>query len=278
MSKGATPSTLAEAAWERTRHTAARWAWAGAVCGAVAALVAFAPASWLAEVVASRSAGRVLLTDARGTVWNGSAVPVLTGGPGSASATMLPGRTHWHVTPRRLALEVRLRQPCCIGDELVLVLRPGLGRLSVQLEPGDDPLGTWPAAWLAGLGAPWNTLQLGGTLQLSSDGLRLDAAAGRWSVSGEADLVLHDLSSPLTTLDRLGSYRLQLDAAGGGAPSFTLTTLDGELLLEGTGQWTGSQLRFRGEARAAPSAEGELDNLLNFFGRRRGALSLISIG
>ena len=61
-------------------------------------------------------------------------------------------------------------------------------------------------------------------------------------------------------------------------PALTLSTLDGALLLSGTGQWTGSQFRFRGEARAAPGAEGELDNLLNFFGRRQGALSLISIG
>jgi general secretion pathway protein N len=57
-----------------------------------------------------------------------------------------------------------------------------------------------------------------------------------------------------------------------------LSTLAGELLLSGSGQWTGSQWRFRGEARAAPGAEGELDNLLNFLGRRQGALSAISIG
>jgi len=80
-----------------------------------------------------------------------------------------------------------------------------------------------------------------------------------------------------TTLGRLGSYRLRLDAAGG-TPAFTLSTLDGALQLDGSGQWSGSQLRFRGQARAAPGAEGELDNLLNFFGRRQGALSLISIG
>lgn len=275
---GYAESTLAQAAWERTRKAVARWGWAGLVCGSVAALVLFAPAAWLADLVADRTQHKLLLTDARGTVWNGSAVPVLTAGPDSRSATMLPGRTHWTVGLRGLALELRLRQPCCINDEMVLLLRPGLGTLKVQLMPGAGQLGEWPAAWLAGLGAPWNTLQLGGTLRLASSGLVLEGAAGRWSVVGQAELTLQNVASPMTTLDRLGSYRVQLAGAQGSPPTFTLSTLDGLLLLSGSGQWTGSQLRFRGEARAAPGAEGELDNLLNFFGRRQGALSLISIG
>jgi general secretion pathway protein N len=271
-------STLAQAAWERTRSAVARWGWAGLVFGIVVALIAFAPATWLAAAVATRTQQKLLLTDARGTFWSGSAVPVLSGGADSRSATLLPGRLSWQIGLRGLALELRLRQPCCIHDELVLRLRPGWGRLSAQLPEGSGPLGEWPAAWLAGLGAPWNTLQLGGSLRLSSPGLQFDWAAGRWTVVGQADLELIDLATPLTTLDRLGSYRVHLEGSAGQPPSFTLSTLDGDLQIQGSGQWTGSQLRFRGEARAAPGAEGELDNLLNFFGRRQGALSLISIG
>jgi len=271
-------STLAQTAWERTHKAVARWGWAGLVCGGLAAFVAFAPAAWLADAVAARTQQRLLLSDARGTVWNGSAVPVLTGGPESRSATALPGRSSWKIGLRGLAFELRVRQPCCIGDELKLLLRPGLGRLSVQLMPGSAQIGEWPAAWFAGLGAPWNTLRLGGTLRLSSSGLSLDVASGRWSLVGQADLELNNVGSPLTTLDRLGSYRLHLDGNPDRPPAFTLSTTDGALLLSGSGQWTGSQLRFRGEARAAPGSEGELENLLNFFGRRQGALSLISIG
>jgi general secretion pathway protein N len=275
---GFAESTLAQAAWERTRKAVARWGWAGLLCGAAAALLAFAPATWLADAVAARTQNRLLLADARGTVWNGSAVPVLTGGPDSRSAAMLPGRTGWSIGLRGLALELRLRQPCCIADELVLLLRPSLGGLSVQLLPGSGQMGEWPAAWLSGLGAPWNTLQLSGTLRLSSSGLSLQMAAGRWNMVGKADVELSNAASALTQMDRLGSYRVHLEGAAGQPPAFTLSTLDGALLINGSGQWTGSQLRFRGEARAAPGAEGELDNLLNFFGRRQGALSLISIG
>ncbi len=275
---GHAESSLAHTAWERTRKSVAHWGWAGLACGALAALLVFAPAAWLANAVAAGTQQRVLLADARGTVWNGSAVAVLTGGADSRSAAMLPGRTHWRIGWRGLALELRVQQPCCINDQLVLLLRPGLGRLSVQLPPGSGQIGEWPAAWIAGLGAPWNTLRLGGTLRLLSSGLSLDMAAGRWSLNGQADLELNNVDSPLTTLDRLGSYRLHLNGADGQPPAFTLSTLEGVLLLDGSGQWTGSQIRFRGEARAAPGAEDELNNLLNFFGRRQGALSLISIG
>ena len=270
------------------QRVARRWAAAGLLCGALGALLAFAPATWLAAALAARTGQRLLLTDARGTVWHGDAVAVLGGGADSGSAAALPGRVHWRVLPRGLSLELRVHQPCCMADAALLQLRAGLGsRLSLQLLPGsgsaDDSLGEWPAAWLAGLGAPWNSLRLGGTLRLSSPGLTLHVAAGRWTLAGHAELRLSDIASPLTSLDRLGSYLVQLDAGqdtadGDGTPVFVLSTLDGALQLEGRGQWTGSHWRFRGQAHAAPGAEAELDNLLNFFGRRQGALSLISIG
>ena len=277
---GFAESSLAQAAWERTRGAVARWSWAGLFCGGAVAMAAFAPAAWLAEAVATRTDQRLLLSDARGTVWNGSAVPVLTGGTESRSATLLPGRTSWTLGVRGLGLELRIRQPCCINSELVLHLRPGLGRMAIQLQPSSGSLGEWPAAWLAGLGAPWNTLQLGGTLRLASPGLNLDMAEGRWRVAGQADMDLDNIGSRLSTLDRLGSYRVHFEGSGasGQGPTITLSTLDGALLLSGTGQWTGAQLRFRGEARAAPGFESALDNLLNILGRRQGALSLISIG
>ncbi len=275
---GFVESTLAELAWERTRRAVARWGWAGLLLGAVAAIVAFAPASWLAGAVNEASHQRLLLADARGTVWRGSAVPVLSGGADSRSAALLPGRLSWSLGLRGLALELRLRQPCCLTDELVLLLRPGLGRLSVEMPGGPAALGEWPAAWLAGLGAPWNTLQPEGSLRLSSPGASLDIAAGRWRLNGQASLELRDIGSELTTLDRLGSYVVHIDGSNAQGPSLSLSTLDGALLLNGQGQWSGSRLRFRGEARAAPGFEGALDNLLNILGRRQGALATISIG
>lgn len=273
----------------RAARASLRWVVVGLLCGAVVAAVAFAPATWLATALAGLTQQRLLLTDARGTVWRGDAVAVLAGGADSRSAALLPERVRWRIAPSGLGLELRLHQPCCMTDAALLRLRPGFDRVSVQLLPGvgadahGDTIGQWPAAWLAGLGAPWNTLRLGGSLRLSSPGLTLDVAAGRWTLAGHAELRLADIASPLTSLDRLGSYLVQLDSgkgsdSGDGTPTFELSTLDGSLLLDGNGQWTGSHWRFRGQARAAPGAEAELDNLLNFFGRRQGALSVISIG
>jgi general secretion pathway protein N len=273
-------STLAQAAWERTRRAAAYWVWAGLACGALLGLVTFAPAAWLADAVAVRTDHRLLLADARGTVWSGSAVPVLRGGANSHSAAMLPGRINWSIGVHGLGWVLRLRQPCCIGDEVVLNVRPGLGVLTLQLMPAAAGFGEWPAAWLSGLGAPWNTLQLAGTLRLSGPGMTMANSAGRWRFDGRIDLDLNDIASRLSTLERLGSYRLQIAgaAAPGGGTSIGLSTLDGALLLSGQGQWTGSQLRFRGTASAAPGFEDNLDNLLNIIGRRQGAQSVFSIG
>jgi general secretion pathway protein N len=259
-----------------------RWLVFGAACGLLLALVAFAPAAWLAGAVARGSGGYFMLSDARGTVWSGSALLVLTGGEGSRDASALPGRLHWKVGLDGLAIGVRLRQDCCLSGEQRLRIVPGLGRLRVELLPSGSggPLGQWPAAWLSGLGTPWNTLQLSGALQLSTPGLMLESASGRWTFSGRADLELQSLASRISTLDMLGSYRLTL--AGDGArqegTSLLLTTTSGALQLTGNGQIAAGRLRFRGQASAAPGSEAALNNLLNIIGRRQGAQSVITIG
>lgn len=255
-----------------------RWAFGGALLGALFGALAFAPAAWLAGAVQTHSDGRLLLADARGTVWSGSAVPVLSGGAGSRAATALPGRLHWSLGWEAGALALQLRHACCLHDTPVLHLRPGIGRLRVALPVAPDALGEWPAAWLTGLGTPWNTLQLAGMLRLSSPGLTLEWVQGRWRLEGQATLALDDLASRLSTLPTLGSYRLQLSGDAEGTARLALSTTDGPLQLQGQGQWAGAGLHFRGEARAEDGAERALDNLLNIIGRRQGARSLIAIG
>jgi len=260
----------------RRRPLALTGALAGALLGAVVALVVFAPAAWLADALASATGERVLLADARGSVWSGSAVPVLTGGAGSHDASALPGRLQWTLGLDGLALGVRARQACCIEGELRLRVEPGWNGVRITLPASTGAVGHWPAAWLAGLGTPFNTLQLGGTLSLASGGFVAESSAGRWRFSGEAALTIAGLSSRVSTLDTLGSYRLRID--GGEVAHVALETLDGALRLAGSGQWSASGLRFRGEARAAPGFEAGLNNLLNLIGRRQGTMAVLSIG
>lgn len=279
MRRGFQPSTLAERAWQRTRGAVLRWAGAGAVVGGLIALVAFAPAAWLAGALASASDGRVLLAHARGTVWQGSALPVLTGGADSRDAASLPDRLAWSLAWRGTSLVLRLAQPCCIEGTQVVHLRPRFGGLTATLEaPPAGTVGQWPAAWLAGLGTPWNTLQPGGWLRLATPGLTLQSVQGRWRLDGAAVLDIVDLSSRLSTLPVLGSYRLRVQGGNAGGGALELDTLDGALLLDGRGELGPSGVRFRGEARAAPGREAALDNLLNIIGRRQGAAALIAIG
>ena len=284
---GWSESTLAEQAWEVQRGATVRWAIAGSVLGLIVAFVMFAPAAWLARAVASATEGHLLLADARGTIWSGSAVAVLTGGADSRDASYLPGRLEWTLAPRFYGVVLAARQACCINGELRVQLRPGFGRIKATIvAPGgganaaSNVLGQWPSAWLGGLGTPWNTMQLGGTVRLASPGATIERVEGRWRLEGRIDLELDSVSSRLTTLDTLGSYRVSLTggSGGNGATLLSLSTQDGPLQLTGSGTVGPGGVRFRGEARAAASNEAALSNLLNIIGRRDGARSIISIG
>jgi general secretion pathway protein N len=280
-STGWSESTLAEQAWVEARGAASRWAIAGVIVGAVLGLVAFAPAAWLAKAVASSTDDRLILSDARGTIWSGNAVPVLAGGPDSRAASFLPGRLEWKLSPRWYGLALAARQECCLNGTMLAEIRPGLGRMRVTLiPPAQGWIGQWPSAWLGGLGTPWNTLQLGGTFRLLSPGATIESAEGRWHLEGRVDLDLEGVSSRLTTLDTLGSYKVSLTGGSGAdtATLLSLTTQDGPLQLTGSGTWGPGGVKFRGEARSAAADEAALSNLLNIIGRRDGARSIISIG
>jgi general secretion pathway protein N len=271
-------STLAEQAWVEARGAAVRWAVAGAIVGILVGVVAFAPASWLASAIASATNQRLVLADARGTIWSGSAVAVLAGGPDSRDASYLPGRMEWTLTPRWYGVDLAARHECCLNGTATVQIRPGLGRIRATLVPRTDWVGQWPSAWLGGLGTPWNTLQLGGNFRLLSPGATIESVEGRWRLDGRVELVLDSVSSRLTTLDTLGTYKVTLSGSANGPTLLTVTTQDGPLQLSGNGTWGPGGVKFRGEARAEAGDEPALSNLLNIIGRRDGARSIISIG
>ena len=252
------------------------WAVAGAVLGLVLGAVLFAPAVWLARGVAAASSGQVQLADARGSVWRGNAQLVFAGGAGSSDALALPGRLEWLIDPLAQGLRLRLFADCCTQLPLDIRLVPGWSGLAVHLADGNSQ---WPAALLAGLGAPWNTVQPQGALSLSTQGLSVEWFAGRFRMNGMAQVEALGMSSRLSTLRPLGSYRLQMVGnAGQQSALVQLQTLEGSLELTGAGQWNGARWSFRGEASAASESEPALGNLLNLLGRRQGPKSLISFG
>jgi len=274
-------STLEVARWDKIRQAGTRWGWWGGVLGLLAGLVMFAPAAWLTGWVKSATNERVILAQAQGTIWRGDAVAVLTGGVGSRDARALPGRVGWRWRMQGMGLTLELTQACCMAAPLTLSVKPGFKRISAELTSQAAPGGAaaqWPAAWLSGLGAPWNTLQLSGQLRLNTPGMRMQWEEGRLRVEGAAQLHFQDVASRVTTLDRLGTYELSIRGVGQDQVNFQLLTQDGALQLSGSGQAGPRGVRFSGEATASEAERGALNNLLNIIGRRSGDRAYISIG
>jgi general secretion pathway protein N len=283
----------------------------GGVLGLVLGTIAFLPASLVANAVASATNQRFILAEAEGTVWNGSALPVLAGGVGSHDASVLPSRLEWRLRPRWNGLALHLAQDCCLPHGVEIGIRRKLSAWQVTVDgPADNaaivvpkagagaalaqagaqavPIGQFPAGWLEGSGFPFNTVHPGGLLILSTRELAFAWQGGRWRTQGSAQLELRQASSRLSTLATLGSYLIALDAdpttettpgLGAERMRITLSTIEGALIADGTGQLgPNGAFRFRGQAKAAPGTESALNNLLNLIGRRSGALSVISIG
>jgi general secretion pathway protein N len=286
----------------------------GAVIGLVIGSVATLPASLLANAVASATGDQFLLAEAQGTVWNGSAITVLTGGAGSHDASVLPTRLEWTLRPRWNGVSLHLTQDCCLAHGMDLSLRRTLDAWQVDVIGPDErgktpaapdkvtpgasgpdaaalaaatPLGQWPMGWLEGRGFPWNTIHPGGVLTLSTHNLSFALKGGHWSTLGSAQVEIRQASSRLTTLDSLGTYRVliqpdpstQIRPGDGATRALVwISTLDGALLIDGRGLIGATGVRIRAEAHAAPGSEAALNNLLNLIGRRNGASSAISIG
>jgi len=266
-SSRATVSTLS------ARSTPWRWAASGALLGLVLATLLFAPARWLAALVHQASGGQVMLADARGTVWSGSAQLVLSGGADSQGAMALPGRLLWRMRPSLNHLVADVTATCCMAQALRMQAVPRWGGWRVGV---GNHQSQWPAGLLVGLGTPWNTVQAQGQLVLSTQGLSVEWLEGRLTVAGRLQVDALEMASRLSTLKPMGSYRLTL--TGGALNTLQLDTLSGSLQLTGTGQWVGGRLRFDGVASAAPDRLDALSNLLNIIGRRDGARALIKVG
>lgn len=250
-----------------------RWAWLGGLAGLLMAIVIFAPAAWLAHGVATASQGSVILADARGTLWNGSAQLILTGGAGSKDSTALPERLEWSLRPSLTGLRGEVRPTCCASQTTKLDAKARWGGGQIDVSDLDIRL---PAELLVGLGTPWNTLNLQGQLSLRSPQLSAQWVEGRSLIEGGVSLEMLSVSSRLSTLHPLGDYRV--DLTGGATPRINLQTLKGALQLSGSGEWVGTRMRFLGEASATPEYEAELANLLSIIGRRRDGKSIISLG
>ncbi|KDP88192.1 type II secretion system protein N [Cupriavidus basilensis] len=245
----------------------AGWLALGCVTLALTVLAAF-PAAWIADSIASRSQRRVLLADADGSIWNGSATLALSAGAGSETATVLPGRLQWSVAFWPL-LTGTLRMVVTHSEAMSSPVGVAVTPFGWTAQAGTIRL---PASLLEGIGAPFNTLRPDGLMRIDWSTLQgrffgqPGKPGGAAGVTGHMTLRLDQVSSAVSRLRPLGSYRAEIDWAGADG-KLQLTTLAGPLHLQGNGT-LGRHARFEGTARADPDAAKQLVGLLSLLGRR----------
>jgi general secretion pathway protein N len=185
--------------------------------------------------------------------------------------------------------------------------------MAVQIRIDDSTIRI-PANWLSALGAPWNTVAPKGLLSFKTQGLILTSAL--WGnldqrMSGGAELTLENLSSQLSTLEPLGTYKIRIfnraelrspsatatngmsgvafGGASGGvfgsnntnqaiALGVKLETIEGRLELSGDGLWSNNHFTFNGTAKAQTGFEAALANLLAVLGPRTDNMATLRIG
>jgi general secretion pathway protein N len=248
------------------------WCIAGIVTVLMTVLV-FCPASWMALLLEKQTAGKLTLGDPQGSLWHGSAFVGGAAGNNEPVTPLLPGRFSWTLSPLLLVGRVHLRldNPAALANPVELTG----GLREWQVTPSAVTL---PAERLAGLGAPLNTLQPSGVMQLAWGPLLLARTEARVDLTGKLRLELQDMASRMSPVAPLGSYLVKMDWEGNHA-GVLLTTTRGALVLNGTGAIRQNRLQFSGTAEAAAGSEEKLANLLNLLGQRRqiGAKNVIAL-
>jgi general secretion pathway protein N len=264
----------------RTLHRTGAIALAGAL-GAAAVLVACAPAWWVARALPARSGGHVLLLEPEGTLWRGEGILVLADpGARDPGGVRLPGRIGWRIAPWPLlrgALHVQLEDETAFAAPIVLEASGG-PREGPRLVLEAGALGL-PAAALAGMGAPWNTVRPGGVLRLSWGALQFDrdGLRGTWTAEWQG------ATSALSPVSPFGHYRLHGDGTGATGGTLGLETLGGPLEMTGDGTiGNDGRLRFHGLARVQAGTDEtvatQLSGLVSLLGRRDGDAAILDFG
>lgn len=221
-----------------------------------------APAAWIGDWLQSQS--RLRLIDARGTLWNGSALLGLSDG---RQVLLVPGRVSWKIGLAALGagrVTAQVTHP-----SLPTPLTLSLGTQSIDLKAGQAEL---PAALLVALGTPFNTVRPGGALGLRWTDIEFKGGA----LGGSLQIDWRDAQSALSTVAPLGSYRLQLTGAGDGA-RLQLDTVRGPLRLQGSGTVRGGHVSFKGRASADPEMRPALIGLISLLGRRVGDEAILAL-
>lgn len=219
-------------------------------------LLATAPASLLDSYLQNVSHGRLVLADAAGTIWSGSATPALRPQSGYFAA-LQPLR--WDVAVLPLlggTLKARLQwgnPPSAPPmDMLVSFGRAEMSNARLFL----------PAKIIEEVSPMLKPAQFRGQLRIQSE----KVVFSKGGIEGSATVDWQQAGSLLSGAGPLGDYRLTLNGAGERI-QIVLSTTSGKLLLDGQGNWSVARgLEFRGRAQASQGNQEALAELLRNLG------------
>jgi general secretion pathway protein N len=231
-------------------------------CGAALAVL---PARW--AMTALPPTWPLAVVDASGTVWSGSATIAL--GPPELRRTV-PEPLRWQVSfaggPKLRVSHSWLSGPLTLAPKWSGV---GISKQSLQV----------PAAALASLDARMAAIAPEGEISLKWPAIFI-GRQGRPAGATLLDIQWRNAASTLTSIRPLGAYALSVKQAATGRAELVLSTLQGPLMLNGTGLLDrNSGFQFDGTAQADPAASANthaaLHDILAALGPRRGDHTLL---
>ena len=218
------------------------------------------PASWFAWGLNQYSHGAVRLDPLGGSLWSGNGRLVIYY-PQTVPHDF--GQTEWSINPGwlftgRVQMHWRTESP---DRRIDTVLR--FGGNQTQLLETQAAL---PASAVSAFYPPASLISPQGQVSLRTGKLVIGGG-----LTGNAEIQWQNASSALSSVQPLGTYRLEVSGAGETA-TLRLTTMQGVLELSGQGQWQAKtgQVQLTGSAVPRERA-AELEPLLKLMGNDQGA-------
>lgn len=224
------------------------------------------PAYWVAAFFSGKPNCRLVIHQAQGSIWNGSAAiggSILNTDLGICREPhVVSPRIHWVSSCSLSAVNCTARlMSSALSNPLELIISPN----GLSVGAGEITLSMHSIEMIDG---PWSTIKPRGTITMKWSGLFF-SSEHLIRPSGVMQIALDDVSSVLSLVKPLGSYDVDWELA---SPDkrWTLRTKNGPLLLDGSGKLTAAGMTFSGVASASMGSHDALAGLLALLGRRQG--------
>lgn len=229
-------------------------------------LAKFAPATLISQYLFAKTANKLLLTNAEGTIWHGNSEVAINADQKQAQGVNHPliiGQIDWDIEGSRLflgELNIIIKWNKMEAGTLVLTSNHfSIKKLSLDLS----------ADAISSLISSLNVAHLGGQLHISAPSFTISniyKANLNLKFSGPIQLDWQQASSPLCSINPLGRYQVNFNGVNEQI-TIKLATLNGPLTIAGEGAWSDENgLQFNGSATAENSQKQSLAPLLHILG------------